>query len=57
MSEEPGCATFEEPKWGSGPKYETEVCESDVVYRQKLAHPGAMGGATSVWRYRPDLNP
>ena len=55
--ESPGCATFTEPKWGSGPKYRTEVCEADLVYRQKLAHPGAMGGTTSVWRYRTELNP
>lgn len=53
---EAGCVTFEEPKWGRGPKYLTEVCAADLVYRQELAHPGAMGGATSVWRYRPELN-
>ena len=48
-----GCATFTEPKWGSGPKYRTEVCQNELVYEQKLDHPGAMGGTTSVWRYRP----
>lgn len=52
----PGCSTFTEPKWGSGPKYRTEVCEADLVYKQKLAHTGAMGGTTWVWRYRPELN-
>lgn len=52
----PGCATFEEPKWGSGPKYRTEVCAADLVYSQELAHPGAMGGTTAVWIYRPELN-
>lgn len=51
-----GCATFEEPKWGRGPKYRTEVCSQDLVYQRKLAHPGAMGGTTSVWLYRPELN-
>ena len=54
---QPGCASFEEPKWGRGPKYRTEVCEQDLVYRQILDHPGAMGGTTSVWLYRPELNP
>ncbi len=51
-----GCGTFEEPKWGRGPKYQTEVCQKDLIYQQKLAHPGAMGGTTSVWVYRPELN-
>lgn len=56
-AEHPGCASFAEPKWGSGPKYRTEICDQDLVYQQRLSHPGAMGGTTSVWRYRPELNP
>jgi hypothetical protein len=55
-AETPGCAEFTEPKWGSGPKYRTTICAEDLVYRRQLAHPGAMGGTTAVWVYRPELN-
>lgn len=51
------CSRFTEPKFGQGPKAAFVVCEEDLVLDIELEDPGAMGGHTRVWSYRPELNP
>ena len=53
---EDSCYSVNEPKFGSGPKFQTAVCDRDVVYDRELRDAGPMGGSYTIWRYRQDLN-
>ena len=51
------CFSVTVPKYGSGPRFETVVCDRDMIYQALLTDSGPMGGSYTVWRYRPELNP